>query len=457
MSLETGSGTVSASKLDPCQHWQVSEDPVRTNIGPGRRFLLAVIDGGGTVPPALGVAADLVRRGHQVRVLADPTIEVAALAAGCAFSPWQEAPHFDSRVEQTAMIAAVEGRNPYRLLRALRSFAGQGMTKRYADDVITTAQAFPVDAVLAEGAVPGIVIGALGTRLPTAALMPNIYLRPTVGSPLLGTGWRPGRGVMGRARDRLAPKAAQWLLARTSPRMNAVLTGYGQPPIRELFELLDRCTRVLVMTSPSFDFVPARLPDNVRYVGPQLDDPVWAAEQTWRRPNSEPLILVATSSIFQHQTGLLQRMAQGLGNLPVRGLITTGLAVDPQQIQAPPNVEVVQAAPHRQVLAEASVVVTHAGHGTVLKALAAGLPLVCAPMGRDQKDNTVRVLRLGAGVRISKNATPHKIAAAVTEILENPHYASAASRFAAALAAEAANTPSAADEAEGLLDGARPT
>ena len=442
--------------MDPCKHRHVIEDPVPTNMGRGRRFLLAVIDGGGTVPPALGVAADLIRRGHQVRVLADPTIEVAALAAGCAFSPWQQAPHFNSRVEQTAMIAAFEGRNPYRSLRALRDFAGQEMTKRYAHDVITTAQALPVDVVLAEGAVPGIVIGALGTGLPTAALMPNVYLRPMVGFPLLGTGWRPGRGVMGRARDRLAPKAAQWLLARTLPRMNAALAGYGQPPIRELFEVLDRCSRVLVMTSPSFDFPAARLPDNVRYVGPQLDDPPWAAEQTWRHPGREPLVLVATSSIFQHQTGLLQRMAQGLGHLPVRGLITTGLAVDPQQIQAPPNVEVVQAAPHRQVLAEASVVVTHAGHGTVLKALAAGVPLVCVPMGRDQKDNTVRVLRLGAGVRISKKATPNQIAAAVSEILENPNYASAARRFAGTLAWEATNVPSAADEAEGLLDGARP-
>ena len=201
----------------------------------------------------------------------------------------------------------------------------------------------------------------------------------------------------------------------------------------------------------------ARLPDNVRYVGPQLDDPVWAAEKTWRRPDSEPLVLVATSSIFQHQTGLLQRIAQALGHLRVRGLITTGLAVDPQEIQAPPNVEVVQAAPHRQVLAEASVVVTHAGHGTVLKALAAGVPLVCVPMGRDQKDNTVRVIRFGAGVRISKKATPNQIAAAVSEILENPSYASAARRFAAVLAWEAANVPSAADEAEGLLGGTRPT
>src|SRR6476660_5925930 len=110
-----------------------------TTADRGGGFLLAMIDVGGTVPPALGVATDLVRRGHQVRVLADPTIEVAALAAGCAFSPWQEAPHFDSRVEQTAMIAAVEGRNPYRVLTALRDFAGQGMTRRYADDVIMTA------------------------------------------------------------------------------------------------------------------------------------------------------------------------------------------------------------------------------------------------------------------------------------------------------------------------------
>ena len=162
------------------------------------------------------------------------------------------------------MLAAVESRNPYRLVKALRGFAGQGITQRYAHDVITTAQAFPVDAVLVEGAVPGIVIGALGTGLPTAALMPNIYMRPTVGFPLMGTGWRPGRGVMGRARDRLAPKAAQWLLARTLPRMNAALTSYGQPPIRELFEVLDRCSRVLVMTSPSFDFALAGLPDNVR-------------------------------------------------------------------------------------------------------------------------------------------------------------------------------------------------
>ena len=210
--------------------------------------------------------------------------------------------------------------------------------------------------------------------------------------------------------------------------------------------------RVLVMTSPSFDFSAPQLPDNVRYVGPQLDDPDWAAETKWQRQGSEPLVLVATSSIYQDQVDLLRRIAQALDQLPVRAVLTTGRAVDPAEIHAGPNVEVLPAAPHAQVLREASVVVTHAGHGTVLKSLAAGVPLVCMPTGRDQKDNTVRVLRLGAGVRLSKRSTPAQIAAAISEILNRPQYIAAARRFADVLAWEAAHRPRAADEAESLAD-----
>ena len=72
-------------------------------------------------------------------------------------------------------------------------------------------------------------------------------------------------------------------------------------------------------------------------------------------------------------------------------------------------------------------------------------------MGRDQKDNTVRVLRLGAGIRLKQRSTSVQIAAAASEILNNPQYATAARRFAQVLTHEAASRPTAADEAEGLL------
>jgi MGT family glycosyltransferase len=219
-----------------------------------------------------------------------------------------------------------------------------------------------------------------------------------------------------------------------------------------LYELLDRCTRVLVMTSPSFDFLPATLPSNVCYVGPQLDDPPWAGRDDWRPGGTGPLVLVAMSSTFQDQAEALRRIAAALRRLPVRAVLTTGLAIPPQDIPAPPNVRVLRAAPHSEVLAEADAVVTHAGHGTVLKALAAGVPVVCMPLGRDQKDNTTRVLRLGAGIRISKRASVDQIGAAVQNVLDQPAYRQAARRFAATLAAEARGRPGAEDEVERLLD-----
>ena len=402
------------------------------------------------MPPALSLGAELVRRGHQVRVLGDPTIETSAQAAGCAFSSWREAPHFNSLAEQTAIVAALEGGNPYQAFRAAKDYAGKAMTSRFARDVISTVRESPVDAILADG-LPGILIGAHATRRPTAALVAQTYVRPTPGLPLLGTGWSPGHGFLVKARDKVIPKVAARLLTPTLPRLNAVIERYELLPLDNVFELYDRCSRVLVMTSPSFDFSAPQLPANVRYVGPQLDDPDWAASAKWQRKGSEPLVLVATSSIYQDQVDLLARIAAGLRQLPVRAVLTTGRAVDPAEIQAGANVEVLQTAPHARVLREASVVVTHAGHGTVMKALAAGVPLVCIPMGRDQKDNTVRVLRLGAGIRLSKKSTPTQIAAAITEILERPQYLAAARRFAEVLAWEAAHRPRAADEAESLL------
>jgi MGT family glycosyltransferase len=412
---------------------------------------MAVIDGGGTLPPAMGVAAELVRRGCTVSVLADPTVERSAAAAGCDFTPWRAAPRIDSVAEQTAMVIELERGSPLRRFAAIRDRLLVGGAPGYAADVVDAVRERAADAVLCEAAVPGILIGAQATGRPTAALMPNIYLRPTRGLPLMGTGWRPAAGPLGRARDALSLGLTRRLTATCVPGLNATLAAHRLPPVDDMFALLDRCEEVLVLTSPSFDFPIPHPPPNVRYVGPQLDDPEWTSGATWRPEGDGPLVLVAASSTFQRQTGLLRRAAAALGRLPVRGVLTTGRAIDPADVPAPANVRVVRAAPHRAVLAEAAAVVTHAGHGSVLKALAAGVPLVCLPMGRDQKDNAVRVLRLGAGVREDQEASPERIAAAVRRVLEEPAHATAARRFADTLATEARTRPSAADRAEALL------
>lgn len=419
---------------------------------PGR-FLLATVDGGGNAPPAMGVAAGLVRRGHAVTVLADPTLEEAALAAGCAFRPWRAAPSFGSVAEQSELARRVEGGSLRERLQVVRTFFLAG-TQGWARDVAAAADRCGADAVLAEAALPGILLGALVSGRPTAALMANVNMRPTPGVPLMGTGWSPARGPAGRLRDAVAPRLAQAVTALLRPRLNAVLADAGLPPVRHAFELLDRCAEVLVLTSPSFDLPAPHLPPNVRYVGPQLDDPAWAATPAddWRPEGPGPLVLVGTSSVHQRGTAdLLGRVTAALGQLQVRAVVTTGRALDPAGVPPAPGVRVVRAAPHAAVLAEADAVVTHAGHGTTIKSLAAGVPLVCVPLGRDQRDNTVRVRRLGAGVRLPRDAPPGRIAAAVREVLDDPGYREAARRFARTLAEETRTRPTAADRAEALL------
>jgi UDP:flavonoid glycosyltransferase YjiC (YdhE family) len=78
----------------------------------------------------------------------------------------------------------------------------------------------------------------------------------------------------------------------------------------------------------------------------------------------------------------------------------------------------------------ADVVVTHAGLGTLAVALAAGVPLVCAPIGRDQHLNAARVKAAGAGVIVDHDATVDEIASAISCVASDPSYRAAAERIA---------------------------
>jgi MGT family glycosyltransferase len=198
---------------------------------------------------------------------------------------------------------------------------------------------------------------------------------------------------------------------------------------------------VLVLTSPEFDFPCANLPPNVRYVGPQLADPTWAGSQVALPPGEEPLVLVSCSSTHMDQLGLIRRAVAAVADLPVRALVTTGPTVDPEEVRAGldvgPAVSVVRSAPHSAVLPHASAVITHGGHGTVMKALAAGLPVVCLPLGRDQPDNAARLVAAGAGVRLKPKAGVGAIRAAVRQALDDPTLRAGAEKIGQAVAAQA--------------------
>src|SRR5918992_2084224 len=393
-------------------------------------FLITAWDGGGAVPPTMSPARALVERGHDVRVLGDPVLVPEIAATGAEPVTWTRAPHRTERTAESDLFKDWEARTPFGAFARIRDRLMFGRAADVARDVLEELERRPADAIVTEAMLGGSVIAGESAGVPVALISTTIDVVPAEGRPPLGPGFRPARGRLGRLRDRAVSAAGRAGWNRGLPALNAARAELGLAPVGHAFDALTAVDRILVLTSEAFDFPELPRHPKVRVVGPRLDDPAWAGELELPG-GDQPLVLVGLSSSHQGQDEVMRRAAAALGRLPVRGLVTTGPAVEP--FSAADNVTVVPSAPHAAVLPHAAAVVTHGGHGTVIKALAAGVPLVVLPMGRDQLDVAARVTAAGAGVRVKPKASPAKVAAAVREVLEQPGYRRNAERLAAAI------------------------
>jgi UDP:flavonoid glycosyltransferase YjiC (YdhE family) len=165
-----------------------------------------------------------------------------------------------------------------------------------------------------------------------------------------------------------------------------------------------------MLVSPAFDHLASRLPDNVRYVGTPIEDadfPAWRPR--WDSHDRRPLVLVSLSTLNQAQASLMRRNLVAMAGVEARVLVTLGPALDPTEFPAPPNVHLERFVPHSAVLPHTAAMVTQCGVGTLAKALAHGVPLLCIPLVGDQPENAARVFARGAGLRLRGEALPREI------------------------------------------------
>jgi MGT family glycosyltransferase len=386
-----------------------------------RRFLLTMWDGGGNAPPELGVARRVVERGHQVHVLGDPTLAGAAEAAGCTFSSWSRAPHRATLDVADDLVKDWEANDPLETLRGLRDRLMSGPASGFAADTTDAIAAFEPDAVVADTQMFGSIIAAQAAGLPVAVFIPNLWVIPT-----------PETG------DRAVLRLITRVVNAGLPDLNAARAEYDLPPLTAFYDQVLAADRILVLSSEAFDSASPFVPKNVRYVGPILDDPSWVQpwSSPWPEKNTDPLVLVGFTSVYQDQGPLLQRVVDALSSMKVRAVVAVGLMLKADELAGSPNVAVVQSAPHNVILRDASVVVSHCGHGTTMKTLAAGVPMVCIPMGRDQDATAERVVAEGAGVQLSPAASSSEIRLAIADVLDNAEYRRNALRLAEILARE---------------------
>ena len=363
------------------------------------QILAVTFDGGGNVPPMLGIAGELLRRGHQIRVLGNPQQRQVVVSTGLKFIGYRHARPWSPTVVATGS----------RFL--LRFLFGPFTDPRLGMDVRDELAREPVDLVLVDSMILAGIRAAERAGVPTAVLMHTLYRYHT----------------------------HEW---SRSP-IGVVATVRGMRPGR----LWNAADRVLVATDAALDAsAQRRLPANVRYTG------VIQAPTQPGTPEEKPLVLVSLSTIFfEGQEETFQAILDALETLPIRGVATTG-AVSPGSLRVPTNVEVHQYLLHDNIMPSASLVVGHGGHSTTMRALAHGIPLLIMPMHRilDQPMIGRAVAASGAGRVLPKTASAEEIRTEVQSLLQDPSYRHAAGVIRARLRSRN-GAIAAADELEGLL------
>jgi UDP:flavonoid glycosyltransferase YjiC (YdhE family) len=220
--------------------------------------------------------------------------------------------------------------------------------------------------------------------------------------------------------------------------LNEVRAEHGLPPDPELAML----SRYLVLSPfpPSYRDPAFPLPataHSIRLHTPALTEgfptPAWIAHL-----NSVPTVYFTLGTIYNMESGdLFQRVLGGLRDLPINLIVTVGRDINPAEFgPQPANIHIERYIPQSVLLPHCDAVVSHGGSGSVIGALAHGLPMVLIPMGADQPLNAARCAEIGvAQVLDAVAARPETARAAVAAVLADSSYRQAAERLRDEIAA----------------------
>ena len=142
-----------------------------------------------------------------------------------------------------------------------------------------------------------------------------------------------------------------------------------------------------------------------------------------------PSVYFTLGTVFNHESGdLFARVLSGLRDLEANLLVTVGREIDPASLgEQPAHVRVERFVPQAEVLPHVDLVVSHGGSGSVLGALAHGLPMVLIPMGADQPLNGERAEAVGIGrVLDPVRLTADEVRRAAHDVLDGAAYRAAA-------------------------------
>jgi UDP:flavonoid glycosyltransferase YjiC (YdhE family) len=234
--------------------------------------------------------------------------------------------------------------------------------------------------------------------------------------------------------EKYFPRAIPHVFRHFASPVNAARAHHGLAPIGGLLEVLSHADYTLYPDDPSL-FSLDGAPSNHLFLGPVLWQPELdeagssgaggAADEPlahWLN-GPEPLIYVTLGS--SGALGLLPRVIEALGRLPVRGVVSTAGRVELGEL--PPNVLARRFVRGADVARRAALVVSNGGSTTGYQALSQGAPVLGLPSNFDQFLAMQAIERAGAGLTLkARQADVASIHSALLQALADAKLAEAA-------------------------------
>jgi UDP:flavonoid glycosyltransferase YjiC (YdhE family) len=360
------------------------------------RVLLGAFGDPGHAFPILALGRGLRARGHDVVVQSWHRWAPDAEAEGLRFAAAPEYHVFPTRERPLKPYEAVA-----RATVTTRELVRDERPDVVVTDILTLAPALAAEL---EG-------------VPCATLIPHVDPRPGPGFPPYSMGARLPRTAAARALWGLADRVVARGLEIGRVELNETRRRLGLAPLAHVHGGISR-RLALVATFPQLEY-PRPADDATHVVGPLMWQP--QTGPTELPPGDEPLVLVAPSTSQDPDHRMLRAALDGLADLPVRVLATYNLRLPSRPLRVPRNARLVAWVDYEATMPHCAAVVCHAGHGTVVRALASGAAVVACPAAGDMNENAARVAWAGVGVRLPRRlVTPRGIRLATDAALSDP-------------------------------------
>jgi UDP:flavonoid glycosyltransferase YjiC (YdhE family) len=365
-----------------------------------RRILLGAFGDPGHAFPMIALGRALAARGHEVTLQTWRRWQAHVEAEGLTFAAAPEYEVFPSGPEPLDFYEAV--------VHATR-------------DTLPLVRELKPDVVVADILTLAPSLAAELCNVPRATLIPHVYPHGEPHFPIYSLGARYPRTAAGRALWRAAQSPINRGLELGRTELNAVRVRLGLPELAYVHGGISR-ELALVATFPQLEY-PRTWPAHVHVVGPLMWEPPARDVELPTSPpgrsghgghaddssHAAPLVLIAPSTAQDAEHTLLRAALRGLADASVRVLATWNRRLPSQPLPVPANARVVDWVSYARTMPLSDVVVCHAGHGTLVRALSSGCAVVACPAVGDMSENAARLAWSGAGVRVPRRFTSPRV------------------------------------------------